>query len=654
MRFSIMWAALAVAAAPAAAQGFDAAKAFGARESIAQVSLSPDGTRIVYVSPHAGRGSAIYVAKLDGSAPPVRVGVTDGKPDRVGYCRWASNTRLLCSTWGIITNPLLMTVSRLVAMDADGKNVQVIEQPGTGRELLGSTGFGGAVIDWNPGTDGSVLMMRGYVPEYDTGTRLAQTKRGVGVDLIDVTTMKVRNVERPAEDAARYITDGRGNVRIIARIVERDGYSIGPRLYSFRRKDKQQWEALSRIDTTNQTDPAFTPQAVDPTLDIAYGFKRHQGRLAVFSKALDGSGTETLVYAHPNVDVDGLVRIGRNNRVVGVSYSTDKTHVHYFDKDVATLRTMLGRALPKLPMLDIVDSSEDEKRMLVWAGSDTDPGRYFLFDRTTKQLSELMLTRPELEAVALGTMRSVSYPAADGTMIPAYLTMPAGSSGKNIPAIVLPHGGPGARDYWGFDWLSQYFASQGFAVLQPNFRGSAGYGDAWFQRNGFQDWRVAIGDVADAGRWLVKQGIADPAELNILGWSYGGYAALQSAVVDPDLFKRVVAIAPVTDLEKLKSDNEGYSSFVVVSRFVGSGPHVVEGSPARHAAKIKAPVLMFHGDMDQNVAIGQARLMQDKMKSAGGRSELVEYPGLDHYLEDSGAREEMLRKTAAFLKAPVK
>ena len=660
MKTLMILASAAALAMPAAAQqaapdtaarpAFDAARAFGARESLTQVSLSPDGTRIAYVAPFGARGSAIYVAPVDGSAVPVRVGTTDGKPDRVRSCRWASATRLLCSVSGIIGNPRLTTISRMIAMDADGGNVAVVAQPGTGRELLGSTGFGGSVIDWNPGVDGSVLMLRGYVPEYDTGTRLAQTKRGLGVDLIDVTTMKVRNVEQPAEDASEYLTDGRGQVRIVGRLVLRDGYSTGRRLYYFRRKGNRNWEALSETDATNPTDPAFDPYAIDPALDIAYGMKRHQGRMALFSKTLDGSGTETLVYAHPEVDVGGLVRIGRNRRVVGVSYATDKSYVHYFDPAISALRRMLTRALPNLPMIDVVDSSEDEKRMLVWAGSDTDPGRYFLFDRDSKQLSELMLVRPELEAVAMGAMRPVSYPAADGTMIPGYLTLPPGSTGKNLPAIVLPHGGPGARDYWGFDWLSQYFASQGFAVLQPNFRGSAGYGDAWFQRNGFRDWRVAIGDVNDAGRWLVKQGIADPAQLGILGWSYGGYAALQSAVVEPGLFKRVVAIAPVTDLDKLKSDSEGYSDFVVVSRFVGAGPHVAEGSPARHAAKITAPVLMFHGDLDLNVAIGQARLMQDKMKAAGRPSELVEYPGLDHYLDDSAARETLLRKSAAFLK----
>ena len=115
----------------------------------------------------------------------------------------------------------------------------------------------------------------------------------------------------------------------------------------------------------------------------------------------------------------------------------------------------------------------------------------------------------------MGTMRPVRFPAADGTMIPGYLTLPPGSDGKGLPAVVLPHGGPGSRDEWGFDWLVQFFTARGYAVLQPNYRGSAGYGDAWFGRNGFQAWEAAIGDVNDAGRWLVSEGIADPERLGI-------------------------------------------------------------------------------------------------------------------------------------------
>ena len=124
-------------------------------------------------------------------------------------------------------------------------------------------------------------------------------------------------------------------------------------------------------------------------------------------------------------------------------------------------------------------------------------------------------------------MKAITYPAADGTQIPGYLTLPPGvTEAKNLPAIVLPHGGPGARDEWGFDWLSQYFAQRGYVVLQPNFRGSEGFGAAWYANNGIRGWKTSIGDVCDAGRWLVKQGMVDPSKLAIFGWSYGGYAAL--------------------------------------------------------------------------------------------------------------------------------
>lgn len=507
------------------------------------------------------------------------------------------------------------------------------------------------MIDWNPGVDNQVMMVREYVPEGTTGTRMAQTREGLGVDLVDVVTLRTKVVERADPSAAEFITDGRGVVRVVGRDEIREGYLTGRRNYFYRSPGESQWEALSSIDMRNDADTGFDPYAVDPALNVVYGLKRHNGRVAAFSKALDGSGTETLVFAHPQVDVTGFARIGRNGRVVGATFATDVPQVQYFDPAVAALTRSLSKAVPNLPLIHVVDSSEDEKRMLVWAGSDVDAGRYFLFDRTSKQLNELLLARPQLDGVAMATMRPITYAAADGTMIPAYLTLPAGGTGKNLPAIVMPHGGPGARDHWGFDWMTQFFANQGFAVIQPNFRGSTGYGDAWFQRNGFQGWRVAIGDVTDAGRYLVKEGIADPTKLNIVGWSYGGYAALQAAVTEPDLFKRVIAIAPVTDLDRLKEDSAAYSNAAIVARFVGTGPHIAEGSPARHAAKIKAPVLMFHGDRDQNVAIGQARLMRDRLKSAGAPGTLIEYKGLDHYLEDSAVRAEMLSKSAAFLKS---
>jgi dipeptidyl aminopeptidase/acylaminoacyl peptidase len=235
-------------------------------------------------------------------------------------------------------------------------------------------------------------------------------------------------------------------------------------------------------------------------------------------------------------------------------------------------------------------------------------------------------------------------------MVPGYLTLPPGSDGKNLPAIVLPHGGPDARDEWAFSWLPQYLANRGFAVLQPNYRGSTGYGTNWFQKNGFQSWRIAIGDVDDGGRWLLKQGIAAPDKIAIVGWSYGGYAALQSAVLDPGLYKAVVAIAPVTDLQTLLDREQGLSDYKLLEAQIGKGPHIVEGSPARNAERIKVPVLMFQGDLDMNVAIEQSRIMESRLKAAGGNVERIEYKGLDHQLDDDKVRAEMLDRIDTFLR----
>ena len=203
---------------------------------------------------------------------------------------------------------------------------------------------------------------------------------------------------------------------------------------------------------------------------------------------------------------------------------------------------------------------------------------------------------------------------------------------------------------WGFDWLSQYFANRGYAVLQPNFRGSTGYGDSWFQKNGFQSWRIAIGDVNDAGRYLLTSGIASPGKLGIFGWSYGGYAALQSSVLDPNLFKAIVAVAPVTDLATLRDEAARYSNALIVDRFIGHGPEVERGSPAQNVASIKAPVLLFHGDIDTNVGVGESRMMASRLRAAGKSVEYVEFKGLDHQLDDSAVRAEMLGKSDAFFR----
>jgi len=651
MGSKVLPALVALVLLTAASEPPDMAARFGAREDVADLSLSPDGTKVAFIAPGPGQGSALYAMGLEEGAKAQLILRTNGKPERLSGCHWVSVQRLACTIYGVVDGAGdLLPFSRMIAVDATGGNLKMLSKRENGYSRGLQLG-GGDVVDWLPDEDGTVLMSRVYLPDDHLGSHMGSTAEGLGIDRIDTRTLASSRIEAPDRDAVEYISDGRGTVRIKGRRGPSGatGLDTGIINYLYRLPGSRAWQKLGDYNAVTQE--GFNPYAVDHDRNLAFGFKKKDGRLAFYSVALDGSLREELIFARPDVDVDGLIRIGRRNRVVGISYATDARLPVYFDPEIQKLSASLGKALPDQPTIRVVDASVDEGKLLVFANSDVDPGVYYVLDRKTKQMRPFMGVRDAIADVKLGRVKAVTYPAADGTMVPGYLTLPVGKeTAKGLPAIVLPHGGPGARDEWGFDWLSQFYAARGFAVLQPNFRGSRGYGDAWFQDNGFRSWRIAVGDVMDAGRWLVAQGIADPAKLGIVGWSYGGYAALQSAVVDPDLFKAVVAIAPVTDLASLKEESRGWTNFRIVNDFVGTGPHVREGSPAQNAARIKAPVILFHGALDRNVRIAESRLMASRLKDAGAKVELVTWDGLDHYLDDSAARSEMLRKSDAFLR----
>lgn len=641
---NVAWLAL-VAVAPAP----DLAEAFGARESVEQISLSPDGSKIAYIAPRPGQGAALYTVNLaDGQ--PVMAASVDGDPERLTRCDWLSNNRLACRIFAVVASTEIMPVTRWVALDADGKNFKMLSQSEKLNQRY-ATGYGGNVVDLLPGRDGSILMDRWFVPEAALKTRLADEREGYGVVRIDSRTSAATVVEAPVRFGVEFLSDGQGEIRIMGTQLPSSaaGYSGSKVKYSYRAKGTKRWEPFSEFDVLS--DEGMNPYAIDPALNAAYVLQKLNGRFALYRVSLEGSLRKELVFAHPEVDVDDVIRIGRSRRPVGVSFVTDKREAVFFDPELKKLASTLAKSLPSLPLIRFIDASADESKLLLWVGSDTDPGRYMLFDKANRKLDEVLSVRPQLEEVKLSRVQSVRYKASDGTVVPAYLTLPPSGAKAGLPAIVMPHGGPSARDEWGFDWLSQYFAAKGYAVLQPNFRGSSGYGDAWFQGNGFRSWRVAIGDVNDAGKWMVSQGIADVSKLAIFGWSYGGYAALQSGVVEPGLFKAVVAVAPVTDLAGLKEESRFWSNHVLANRFIGSGPHIREGSPAENVANMRAPVLLFHGDLDRNVGINQSRRMADRLRAAGKKAELVVYPKLDHYLEDSKVRADMLRKSDSFLRS---
>ena len=627
------------------------ASSFGARESAGEVALSPSGDKVVMLVAGPGKSTAARVFDLQTGAATTAVS-SNANPETLHWCRFATDTQLVCQYGGNVrVEADILGFSRLITVGIDGKGLKSLGQSKSANDAT-IRQFDGKILDWLTDGSGSILMARSYVPEVGkTGSRISRSKEGLAVDRIDLASMKVTTLEPPRPRVSGYMTDGRGQVRVrTITNADNNGILTGIIDFAYRRAGSSEWLPLGRYDSRDGS--GLYPVGIEAESNSVFVLKKLDGRDALYRVSLDGSLATTLIAKHPSVDIDGITRVGRGQRVIGYTYADDRRRSIYFDPEFQKLSAMLGKALPNLPIIDFAGASADGSKLLIFAGSDTAPGTYYWLDRKTKEMSELARVRPALAPKALSPVKSISFAAKDGTSIPAYLTVPAGN-GKNLAAVVLPHGGPSARDEWGFDWLAQFLAARGYAVIQPNYRGSAGYGDEFLNENGFRNWQTSISDVGDAARYLVKEGIAAKDRLAIVGWSYGGYAALQTAAMEPDLFKSVVAIAPVTDLGLLKRDAEGFTNSELVKEFVGSGANVRNGSPLRNAAAIKAPVLLVHGDLDINVGIDHSVKMESALTAGGKTATLLRYKGLDHQLEDSVARTEMLTRIGELLERTI-
>ena len=287
---------------------------------------------------------------------------------------------------------------------------------------------------------------------------------------------------------------------------------------------------------------------------------------------------------------------------------------------------------------------------MIYVYSDRDPGSYYLFDVAARQLKKLFPPYPALDEQKLAGVKPIQYKVQDGTEIPGYLTLPPNAEGKNLPLVVLPHGGPSSRDSWGFDFLPQFIAAKGYAVLQMNYRGSGGYGEDWEGEGGFRAWRQVMADIKDGVDSLVADGIADPNRICIVGGSYGGYAALMSGIEQPARYKCIASIAGVSDPLTMIRDYRHYISGKAVREFVGTEEAVIEqGSPMRRAGELKAPVLLFHGDKDLNVYITHSEKMEKALKNAGRAVEFIRYKGVEHQIYRNKYRIDLLSRLGAFL-----
>ncbi|HEX2763061.1 MAG TPA: S9 family peptidase, partial [Allosphingosinicella sp.] len=303
----------------------------------------------------------------------------------------------------------------------------------------------------------------------------------------------------------------------------------------------------------------------------------------------------------------------------------------------------------------IINRSDDGDSVLIWSGSAEDPGSYYVFDRKAKRMNLFASPYDALVGKTFSPVKAVRYTARDGLSIPAYLTLPAGRPAKNLPLIVMPHGGPFIRSSYAFDPWAQFLASRGYAVLHPNFRGSTGYGRAFVER-GYGQWGAAMQDDLDDGlAWLASEGIADPKRVCMMGASYGGYAALWAAVRNPGLYRCAISYAGVTDVRAmLKYDSKS----MFASRYSKLWRQKVQGeerrdlaaiSPLQQAKRFAIPVLIGHGELDSNVPVDQGKKLIAALAKQHVAVESVIYPKEGHGFERSEDARDFLKRTEAFL-----
>lgn len=366
---------------------------------------------------------------------------------------------------------------------------------------------------------------------------------------------------------------------------------------------------------------------------------------------VDAKGNKTLLDL-PNENYSPLFDRATNALVGFANDGSIETYVFY-DPVLKKLPALVNEALPDSKNR-LLDFGEDPRKFIIHSEGSGDAGTFYAFDFTVGASTELGSSYPELTG-AVAEKRYVSYPAADGLEIHGWLTLPTGEA-KNRALVVLPHGGPEAFDDAGFDWISQAIASRGYVVLQPNYRGSAGYGKDFTTRGYGEYGRKMQTDLSDGVRYLVKEGMVDPKRVAVAGASYGGYAALAGVSLDPGVYNCAVAISGLSDLktfmayvrERSNFDSKSYS-MQYWQRYMGDMARLDDISPIRHIGNITVPVMLIHGKDDTVVPYDQSAGIYDALNKAGKPVEFVQLKQEDHWLSREPTRIQTLEAMVGFL-----
>lgn len=563
---------------------------------------------------------------------------------RIHGMAWISSRRLL-----------VRSHMGMVAIDRDGKDYTML----TGSARIYGVNrqdeqriYSGGILHVNRDAETDNVL----IEEFDEPTVGRVSAGGwVGLNHPNIIRMNTRtgNFAREEEnpgDFAGWMLDRQGAPRLATKIKG------NKRLMMYREDARSPWRQLVGLG-----------QEIDDALPLAFSRDGRQlyvsavganGRYGVYAYDLATDQLGELILEHALYDISpsnsGGVVLAPDGRLIGINYYTDIARTYWVDPAFAAIQQQIDQAVPK-SVNRIVSISQDEQKLLVFSSSARNPGTYHLFDRSQQTLAKFIDIMPWVNPDLMAEVIPIKFKARDGLQLHGYLTVPSDREMKGLPMVVLVHGGPWARDRYGFDPEAQFLANRGYLVLKVNYRGSTGYGREHL-RKGFREVGTGIqNDIEDATRFAIRKGLADPKRIAIMGGSFGGYSTLMGLIRTPDLYRCGIDIAGVTEWAtivkhgaSLNPDSYGFS----VDR-IGDPEKDAEMlkaiSPVYHVDKITAPLLIVHGRDDATVPYEQAKVLIAALDRAGKPYELMAKFNEPHGIYNYKNRIELFRRVEAFL-----
>jgi dipeptidyl aminopeptidase/acylaminoacyl peptidase len=604
------------------------AEDFGALPFMQNPILSPSGARVA-ARAHTEKGLRLVIIEL-GSANKFSAAIpVPEKRDLLWYA-WAGENRLLISVGK--SQKMVgedMYVRRLMMVDLATDQAHFIGKNSEGEE-------GDDVLYIAKDGSSLLLSIQETVYEYPS------------VWQVDLNTVRMKKVVKPRENVWEWFADTSGTVRVGL------GRS-GKREWVFYRKDADSdFEKVISRNVSEERDGVIDAFSLVSGSDQGYAVTNSKtGRFGLYRYDFATDTIGETVFEHPQVDVhfasfsdEGILR--------AVHYVDDRSRIEWFDSEMKVIQSEIDKALPNR-LNRVISQTQDRERMIVWTGSASDPGRLYMYEPEAGVMRLLAKPYARIDAKALAEVQSTMYRARDGLEIPAYLTLPREREAKGLPLVVMPHGGPFLRDQWSYDTWVQFLANRGYAVLQPNYRGSTGYGKAFVEKGEGQWGRGMQDDIDDGVKWLVEQGTVDPKRVCIMGASFGGYAAMWASVRNPDIYRCAISFAGISDVgSMLRYDRKSFSA----TRYYRNWREKVQGekdfdlttvSPLHSVSRVTMPILIAHGGRDENVPPSQSKKFHDALTKAQKPHEFVLYEAEGHGFEDPVNAIDFLKRVEAFL-----